>query len=78
MARLHGAVNKNHYHYVIVFEKGGNKYYRTHKDIMNEHRISYKTIKTFMKKEDFKSNKFPFIKKIKRIKIHIDDVPIFD
>lgn len=78
MARLHGSVNKNDYHYVIIYDNGGNKYFRTHKDIMEKHEISYKTIKTFMKNENYTSKKFPFIKDIKRIKVPIKAIPIFD
>jgi hypothetical protein len=78
MARLHGSVNKNDYHYVIIYQQGGNKYFKTHKDIMDQHTISYKTIKSFMRKENYTSKKFPFIKDIKRIKIPVNAIPIFD
>ena len=77
MARLHGSENKKHYHYVLIYKEGGYNYFRTHKDIMEKHKISYKVIKTFMKNENYTSKKFPFIKDIKRVKILIKSIPVF-
>ena len=76
MGRTKGTSNITNYHYVIKFQNGSLKYYKTNIDLKKDLDCSYKTIQFFLKRENYKSYKFPEIKVIKKICVPINSIPV--